>query len=161
MMPPLIGDLAFRSITGLIKLLNPEIPIGIHLCLGDLNNESLAKLSTLKKLVNFSNKLVKRIPSNHKLDFIHYPLAEGNTPPVTDAAFYEVLRKINLPQGARFIAGFVHEKLSMEEHRHLLKSIENIRGERVDIACSCGMGRRTTETADHLFKIKKELVITE
>jgi hypothetical protein len=161
MMPPLIGDLAFRSITGLIKLLNPEIPIGIHLCLGDLNNESLAKLSTLKKLVNFSNKLVKRIPSTHKLDFIHYPLAEGNTPPVTDAAFYEVLRKINLPQGTRFIAGFVHEKLSMEEHRHLLKSIENIRGERVDIACSCGMGRRTTETADHLFKIKKELVITE
>ena len=158
LMPPIISDIAFRSIVGLIKLLNPEIPIGIHLCLGDLNNESLAKISTLKKLVSFSNKLVKRIPANRKLEFIHYPLAEGKTPPVTDASFYDVLRKINLPHETRFIAGFVHEKLTLEEHKHLLKNIESIRGERVDIACSCGMGRRTSETADDLFKIKKELV---
>ena len=158
MMPPYVRDLAFRSIVGLIKLLNPEIPIGIHLCLGDLNNESLAKLSTLKKLVTFSNKLVKRIPPTHKLAYMHYPLAEGKTPPVTDAAFYDTLRKVNLPKGTRFVAGFVHEKLSVEEHKQLLKNIETVRGWQVDVACSCGMGRRTTEAADQLFQIKKELV---
>ena len=161
LMPPLISDIAFRSIIGLIKLLNPKIPIGIHLCLGDLNNESLAKITTLKKLVSFSNKLVKRIPADRKLEFIHYPLAEGKVPPVTDASFYDPLSKINLPHGTRFIAGFVHEKLSLEEHKQLLKNIENIRGQKVEIACSCGMGRRTSETADQLFKIKRELVTME
>ncbi len=158
LMPPIISDIAFRSIVGLINLLNPKIPIGIHLCLGDLNNESLAKISTLKRLVSFSNKLVKKIPTDRNLDFIHYPLAEGKTPPVTDASFYQELRKINLPENTRFVAGFVHEKLSIEEHILLLKNIENIRGQQVDIACSCGMGRRTSGTADELFRIKRELV---
>ncbi len=158
LMPPIISDIAFRSIVGLINLLNPKIPIGIHLCLGDLNNESLAKISTLKKLVSFSNKLVKKIPSDRKLEFIHYPLAEGKVPPVTEASFYNPLKKINLPQDTRFIAGFVHEKLSIEEHKQLLKNIEHIRSQKVDIACSCGMGRRTSETADELFRIKRELV---
>lgn len=161
MLPPVISDIAFGSITGLIKLLNPAIPIGIHLCLGDLNNESLAKLSTLKKLVKFSNKLIKKIPATHKLEFVHYPLAEGKIPPVTDASFYNTLGKIKLPESTRFIAGFVHEKLSIDTHKDLLKNIESIRGERVDIACSCGMGRRTTEIADQLFKIKNELVTTD
>jgi hypothetical protein len=158
LMPPLIRNLAFNSITGLIKLLNPDIPIGIHLCLGDLNNEALAKLSTLEKLVKFSNKLIDKIPSDRIVDFVHYPLAEGKIPPVTDVTFYQVLRKVRLPERTRFIAGFVHEKLSIDDHRQLLRNIENIRGKKVDIACSCGMGRRSTETADQLFRIKQELV---
>ena len=158
MMPPVISNIVFGSILGLIKLLNPKIPIGVHLCLGDLNNESLAKISTLKSLVKFSNKLVDRLPATHKLEFMHFPLAEGKEPPVVKDSFYDELKKVKLPANTRFIAGFVHEKLSMEQHKHLLKNIENIRGEKVEIACSCGMGRRTTEAADQLLNIKKELV---
>jgi hypothetical protein len=158
MLPPLISNIVFRSITGLIKLLDPTIPIGIHLCLGDLNNESLAKIKTLKSLVKFSNGLVERLPKTHQLEFIHFPLAEGKTPPATNASFYEELKKVKLQVGTRFIAGFVHEKLSIDDHKHLLKSIEQIRGEQIEIACSCGMGRRSPEVADQLFKIKKELV---
>ncbi len=161
MMPPLISNIVFGSITGLIKLLNPNIPIGIHLCLGDLNNESLAKIKTLKLLVKFANKLVERLPENHKLDFMHFPLAEGNVPPTVQASFYRELKKVKLPQHTRFIAGFVHEKLSLEDHINLLKNIEEIRGEKIEIACSCGMGRRTSDTADELFKIKKMLVTME
>jgi hypothetical protein len=161
LLPPVISDIVFRSVIGLINLLNPAIPIGIHLCLGDLNNESLAKLSSLKRLVKFSNKLVAKFPATHKLEFIHYPLAEGKIPPVTDSSFYDELGKITLPSNTRFIAGFVHEKLSLDEHTHLLKNIENIRGDKVDVACSCGMGRRSKEVADQLLKIKKQLVTNE
>ncbi len=161
MMPPLISNIVFGSITGLIKLLNPNIPIGIHLCLGDLNNESLAKIKTLKLLVKFANKLVERMPENHKLDFMHFPLAEGNVPPTVRASFYQELKKVKLQQHTRFIAGFVHEKLSLDDHINLLKNIEEIRGEKIEIACSCGMGRRTSDTADQLLKIKKELVEME
>jgi hypothetical protein len=158
LMPPLIGNIAFRSIVDLVNMLDPKIPIGIHLCLGDLNNESLAKLKTLKKLVGFANKLVRRIPENRKLEFMHFPLAEGKNPPSTNPAFYEELRNVELPEGTRFIAGFVHEKLSIEDHKTLLKNVEAIRGHQVDIGCSCGMGRRTSDVADELFQIKKALV---
>ena len=158
MMPPLISNIVFGSITGLIKLLNPEIPVGIHLCLGDLNNESLAKIKTLKLLVKFANKLVERLPTTHKLEFMHFPLAEGDVPPVITASFYNELKKVKLPPATRFIAGFVHEKLSLDEHISLLKNIESIRGERIEVACSCGMGRRSETVAVQLLKIKKNLV---
>ncbi len=154
----LLQYIVFRSIIGLINLLEPKIPIGIHLCLGDLNNESLAKIKTLKSLVKFANKLVERLPMTHKLEFMHFPLAEGKMPPVVRALFYDELKKVRLPQNTRFIAGFVHEKLSLDEHKYLLKNIEHIRGEKIEVACSCGMGRRTSEAADQLLKIKKELV---
>ncbi|MEP6845109.1 MAG: hypothetical protein ABI861_03870 [Panacibacter sp.] len=158
MLPPVISNIVFGSITGLVKLLDPNIPIGIHLCLGDLNNESLAKIKTLKRLVSFANKLVKRLPATHKLEFMHFPLAEGKVAPVVEGSFYDELKKVKLPKYTRFIAGFVHEKLSLDEHKHLLKNIEDIRGEKIEIACSCGMGRRTPDAADQLLKIKKELV---
>ena len=158
MLPPILSNIVFRTITGLIELLDPKIPIGIHLCLGDLNNESLAKINTLKPLVSFANKLIKRLPATHKLEFMHFPLAEGKVPPVVDSSFYNELKKVKLPQNTRFIAGFVHEKLSLEQHQSLLKNIDIIRNERVEIACSCGMGRRTPQAVDQLLKIKKELV---
>ncbi len=158
MMPPLISNIVFRSITGLIKLLEPKIPIGIHLCLGDLNNESLAKIKTLKLLVKFANKLIERLPLTHELAYMHFPLEEGNVPPVVEASFYNELKKVKLPQKTRFIAGFVHEKLSLDEHKSLLKNIEHIRGEKIEVACSCGMGRRASGAADQLLKIKKGLV---
>lgn len=158
MMPPVISNIVFRSIIGLIKLMNPKIPIGIHLCLGDLNNESLAKIKTLKPLVKFANKLVERLPMHHELAYMHFPLAEGKVPPVVEASFYNELKKVRLPENTRFIAGFVHEKLSLDEHKSLLKNIEHIRDEKIEVACSCGMGRRTSGVADQLLKIKKELV---
>ena len=65
---------------------------------------------------------------------------------------------MKLPQNTRFIAGFVHEKLSLDEHKSLLKIIEHIRGEKIEVACSCGMGRRSSGAADQLLKIKKGLV---
>ncbi len=157
MLPPVISNIAFGSITGLIKMLNPSIPIGIHLCLGDLNNESLARISNLNNLVSFSNKLINKIPKTHKLEFIHYPLAEGSIPPTTNPVFYERLKKIKLPEHTRFIAGIVHEKLPMESQKKLVRHIEHILNRKVDIACSCGMGRRTAAIADELLNIQQEL----
>lgn len=158
MLPPVISNIAFGSITGLIKLLNPDIPIGIHLCLGDLNNESLARINTLKKLVRFSNKLIHQIPETHRLEFIHYPLAEGHIPPTTNPAFYDILRNVKLPEHTRFIAGMVHEKLSVNAQKELITHIDHIIGRKVDIACSCGMGRRTSAAAEELLQMQQELV---
>jgi hypothetical protein len=44
----------------------------------------------------------------------------------------------------RFIAGFLHEKLSAEEHRQLLARIEDLVGREVDVAAACGLARRKT-----------------
>jgi hypothetical protein len=43
------------------------------------------------------------------------------------------------------------------EHKQILEAIEEIRGHTVDIACSCGMGRRTPEIAETLIDMSRKL----
>ena len=147
---PLIG-LALRPILDLLSKINPGAQIGMHLCLGDFHNEALVHPKTLGKMVAFSNKLVAAWPSQHTLAYVHYPFAEGAVPPSVDAAYYAPLKDIRLPDSTRFVAGFVHEKRTLDENRHILHSIEAARGQLVDVACSCGLGRRTPETALELM----------
>gem|GEM_PF-688772 len=153
---PLIG-LALRPIRDLLNKITPGARIGIHLCLGDFHNEALVHPKTLGKMVAFSNRLVEEWPTQHQLDYVHYPFAEGIVPPPTEASHYSPLRDITLPPSARFIAGFVHEKCSLAENKHILESIESAYGQTVDVACSCGLGRRTPEAAEQLMELTAQL----
>ncbi len=149
--PKFLINIPINSVLGLVKEINPPATMGIHLCLGDLNNEALVKASTLDSMVHFANKLVEKWPSTHKLLYVHYPLAEAADPPPVDVNFYAPLKHAKLPNGVRFIAGFIHEKRSDAEHQQILTAIENLRGERVEVACSCGMGRRSKEVGEQLI----------
>jgi hypothetical protein len=155
---PLLG-LALRPINDLLAKITPGAQIGIHLCLGDFHNEALVHPKTLKKMVAFSNKLVAEWPAQHTLSYVHYPFAEGIVPPTVAASYYTPLKDINLPSGTRFIAGFVHEKRSTTENKHILASIETAYGRPVDVACSCGLGRRSPETAQHLMDLMAQLTV--
>ena len=156
-LPKFMVNLSLLPILQLVNQIEPKAPIGIHICFGDLNNKALTKASTLDKMVNFSNRLVKKFPTQHQLAYVHYPLAEAAAPPPLDSKYYQALKNIQLPKDTRFIAGFVHDKRSDSEHQQILEMIEDIRGNKVDIACSCGLGRRTPEIAKELIKMSELL----
>ncbi len=151
-LPGLLVGLSLRSIYGLVNKIEPKAQFGVHICLGDLNNIALVHAKTLKKMVHFSNSLVSGWPKTHKLAYVHYPLAEAATPPTLDKDFYQPLRDIRLPQGTSFIAGLIHEKRSEQDQRQLLKIIEDVRGQTVGVACSCGLGRRPAAIAQYLIE---------
>jgi hypothetical protein len=156
-LPSFLVGLALRSIYGLVKKITPNAEIGVHICLGDLNNAALTHAKTLDKMVTFANKLVTDWPTSHRLSYVHFPLAEAATPPPLEAAYYKPLQKITLPQGVRFVAGFVHEELSLVENQHILTTIEALQGTKVDIACSCGLGRRPQPVAEALIGMMQQL----
>jgi hypothetical protein len=153
---PLMG-LALRPIQDLLRKISPGAQIGIHLCLGDFHNEALVHPKTLGKMVAFSNRLVQDWPGQHRLAYIHYPFAEGAVPPPISAAYYQPLKQIQLPPATRFVAGFVHDKRTLSEHQEILERIENAVGHPVDVASSCGLGRRTPDTAIKLMQLTAEL----
>ncbi|GAB4025913.1 hypothetical protein GCM10028809_08410 [Spirosoma gilvum] len=153
---PLMG-LALRPILDLLTKISPGAQIGMHLCLGDFHNHALVHPKTLGKMVAFSNRLVEAWPQQHSLAYIHYPLAEGLVAPPTDRNHYAPLANIQLPTNTRFVAGFVHEKRTLDENRQILESIESARQQPVDIACSCGLGRRSPETARQLLALTAQL----
>ena len=103
-------------------------------------------------MVHFSNKLVDRWSPEYELAYMHYPLAEAIDPPPMDTSFYEALKNVRLPENTRFVAGFVHEKRSDAELVQIRDMIETIRQHPVDVACSCGLGRRPREVAEAVIK---------
>jgi hypothetical protein len=158
LLPRPLRRLALRPVQDLLRKITPGAQIGLHLCLGDFRNEALIHPKTLATLVDYSNLLVRSWPRRHRLMYIHYPFAEGSVPPTTDASYYQPLRAINLPVGTRFIAGFVHEKLSLDDNRRVLDAIEQACGQQVDVASSCGLGRRTPDEATRALELTAQLV---
>jgi hypothetical protein len=157
--PKFAVGLALRTVHGLVKQIRPEAPFGLHLCFGDLNNEALINAPSLEKMVHFTNQLIVGWPSSHELNYVHVPLAEAKEPPRIDASWYAPLATMNIPPGARFVAGFVHDKRSMEEHRQILGIIDALRPVPVDIASSCGLGRRDRATAETLLDTTRQLAM--
>ncbi len=155
--PEMMDQFALGPIYDLLSKLTPGAQIGMHFCLGDFHNHAIVHMDTLNTMVELSNRLVAGWPSQHKLVYLHYPFAEGAVPPTTDASYYQPLKNINLPEGTRFIAGFVHESLSLDDNRGILAAIEAARGTTVDVACSCGLGRRTPAAAEQLFTMLGQL----
>ncbi len=158
LLPTPLHGLALWPLHDLLRKIRPGAQIGIHLCLGDFHNEAMVHPKTLDKMVALSNRLVARWPHGHTLRYIHYPLAEGAVPPTLDARYYEPLRDIALPSGTRFVAGFVHEALSLAENARILATIERVRGQPVDVASACGLGRRTPDAASQILEVTRQLV---
>jgi hypothetical protein len=156
-MPEMMEPLSLGPVLDLVSRITPGARLGLHLCVGDLHNEALLQLDSLQPLVEYSNRLVERWPKDRELVYMHYPLAAGHVPPSTDPRLYQPLADIRLPEGTHFVAGFVHEGISFEDNAKILRSIEEARGETVDVASSCGIGRRTPEVAQELLKLKARL----
>ena len=155
--PRSAAGLAARSVADLVRRLPPQVPIGVHLCYGDLNNLALIAPDNFDRLVHFAKALIRRWPVSRTLAYVHLPFAAGASPPPVDPGAYRALRGLNLPAGASLVAGFVHEQLALESLTDVLLTIERARGSRGDVACACGLGRRSTETAEELMQRCRQL----
>jgi hypothetical protein len=149
--PGFLQELAARFLARGVARLAARSPrgarFGIHLCLGDMNHRALGRMRDVRPLVRLSNAIARAWPQGRPLDFIHAPFAAAVEPPPVERSFYEPLRDLRLPSATRFVAGFVHERRSTEEQRLLLDTIEGLVGRQVDVATSCGLGRREREAA--------------
>ena len=155
---PALLAAATCTVLGLVRQIEPRAPFGLHLCFGDFNNKALIDAASITKMVAFANSIIAQWPATHTLDYVHVPLAEAADPPTLDAAWYAPLRDLSLPSGVRFVAGFVHDKRTEVEHRRIRDIIETTVGGPVDIASSCGLGRRDRTTADAILEMTARLL---
>jgi hypothetical protein len=150
-MPPLIRPLMARYLAGGIcrlARLSPEgARFGVHLCLGDMNHKSLATMSDVGPVVQLANAIGRRWPAKRRLEYVHAPMAAAEIPPTLEPNWYAPLSRLQLPPNTRFVAGCVHEDLSLQDQRAVLSIVEQRLGHRVDVATACGLGRRKREAA--------------
>ena len=150
-MPPPLRPLVAHYMAGGICRLAKQSPsgtrFGVHLCLGDMNHRALASMADVGPVVLLANAIARRWPEGRRLEYMHAPFAAANIPPALDERWYAPLSKLAQPSGTRFIAGCIHEDLSVEDQRALIDLIEQRLGTRVDLATACGLGRRDRASA--------------
>ncbi|MGH3443411.1 MAG: hypothetical protein ACRDUY_15475 [Nitriliruptorales bacterium] len=144
---PLVAAYLARGIAALATRSPEGTRFGLHLCLGDMNHRALGRMKDVRPLVLLANAIVRRWPEGRPLEFLHAPLAAGEDPPPREPAFYAPLSRLRLPSTTRFIAGLVHEDRTVAEQEELVRLIEGLLGRSVDVAASCGLGRRRLEDA--------------
>lgn len=130
---------------------------GFHLCVGDMNNESFSQLKDAGTIVDLANALASRFPSDRRLEFVHLPLAHGATPPSMDPKFYAPLTDLKLPSGVRLVAGYAHEGQDLEDQMRVREIVEVMVGHPVDVASSCGLGRRDLAAATTNLETSRKL----
>ena len=155
---PLMARFLARGVARLARESPAGARFGVHLCLGDMNHRSLASLTDATPVVLLANAIVKAWPAGRPLEFIHAPFAAAQKVPRTDAAWYAPLTELRLPARTRFIAGFVHEDQDLEEQRRIRSLIEKNVGRQVDVATSCGLGRRTRPAGEAALERTAALV---
>lgn len=138
-----LATLLARAVTGLAAATAEGTRFAVHLCLGDMNNRAFGTMTDASPVVLLGNAIARSWPAGRPLDLMHAPFAAADQPATTDSAFYEPLRRLTLPAGVRFAAGFAHESQTLHDQRQVLAIIEDRLQRRVAIASACGLGRRT------------------
>jgi hypothetical protein len=137
---PAVAEQMAKELVRLVEQVPEGTRFGAHLCLGNFQHKASMQLTDARPVVLLANALARHFPSGRQLEYIHVPLAAAALPPSLDEAWYAPLSELDLG-GVRFVAGFVHESLDIEQLTQLLETIERIAGREVDVASTCGLGR--------------------
>lgn len=154
---PFVAKLFGRWVAGLAAASPQGARFGVHLCLGDMNHRAFGRMKDVAPLVALTNAILAAWPEGRALEFVHAPFAAADDPPATSESFYAPLAALDLRPGTRFIAGFAHEEQSLDDQRAVLSMIEKLIGGPVDIASSCGLGRRDAAAARRTLERTAEL----
>ena len=134
---------------------------GLHLCLGDLRQRALADPANAGTAVLLANAIMADWAPDRSLEYVHVGLAAGSRPPTLEPDYYAPLRTLWIPPEVRFIGGFIHEKRSIAELMAIRDELEHLLGRTVDVAASCGLGRRDLEAARHNLRLAREVTEAE
>ncbi len=139
---PALAKIFARGITGLAAGAAEGTRFALHLCLGDMNNRAFGTMTDVSPLVLLANAVLDGWPAGRPLEVLHAPFAAADSPATTDPAFYVPLRKLRLPAGIRFAAGFAHESQSLADQLQIRTILDDHLRREVVIASACGLGRR-------------------
>lgn len=150
-----------RDVLRLVEAAPSGSSFGLHLCLGDLNNRVLTNPADAAPFVALANAVMAEWPTGRTLDYVHAPLAHGRHPPTMDPDYYAPLERLWIPGHVRFIAGIVHEATTIKKLVLVRDQIEHHLNRHVDVAASCGLGRRTREAARLNLEIARAVALAD
>ena len=139
-----VTDVAIR----LAKAVNPDVPLGFHLCYGDIENRHWMEPKDLGLLTDVANSLVEGLKPFRSVSCIHMPCPKDRT----DLAYYEPLNKLSFGTDTKLFLGLVHAH-DEQGTRGRIAAAQKFYGGSFGVATECGMGRTPSEKIDSIFGI--------
>lgn len=154
---PLVASRLAEGILRIARNSPAGTRFGVHLCVGDLNNQPLAEMDDVSPLVLLANAVARRWPEGRPLLYVHAPFAAADKPAPVRPDYYAPLRGLELPADVDLVAGFVHERQDLADQRRIRDQVDDLVGRQVDLAAACGLGRRSREAAERNLEQTAEL----
>ena len=126
-----------------------DVDLLYHLCYGDSNHRHVIEPTDMGDMVDFTNRVSKRI--NRRIQLVHMPVPRDRS----DDGYFEPLKKLQPMPETELSLGLVHYTDGIagtkERIRAANKFVSNF-----SIATECGFGRRDPSTVPELLRIHAE-----
>ncbi len=137
-------------LAALSALVPDDVELGIHLCYGDPGHKHIVEPTDTAASVAVSNGLFAK--ASRRIDWVHFPVPRGRT----DAAYYEPLSGLDVPDGTTIFAGLIHLTDGVEGARQRMAQVGRHLKD-YGLATECGFGRRDASTIAALFDLHATL----
>ncbi len=137
-------DRYLRALQSLSAKVIDEVPMGLHLCYGDLYHHHLVEPRDLGVCVRMANAAVRE--TAREIDFVHAPAPRSRD----DDAYYQPLRDLAIGE-TRLFLGLMHHSDGLEA---CLRRTATARrhASACGVSTECGLGRRPPETIRELLQ---------
>jgi len=147
--PVWFGDAKSGILERLLRIsrhVPPDVPIGYHLCYGDVQHRHFKEPVDAGKLVEVANALAASL--GRPLNWIHLPVPRERV----DEAYYAPLRDLRLRAESELYLGLLHHTDGVEgTSRRMEIAHRFVSG--FGVATECGWGRRPAATIPDLLRI--------
>ncbi|KAJ5715796.1 uncharacterized protein N7483_012977 [Penicillium malachiteum] len=127
-----------------------DVPLGIHLCYGDLDHKRFIDPEDLKLSVDFANDLAKALQP-HQIDWLHVHVPKDRD----DVKYFEPLRELNLGQNRDLYLGVIHfddEEGDLRRIKAAQAVVPNF-----GIGTECSIGRTPAEQLESLLQATRKV----
>ena len=147
------GD-PYERFGGYMEQLSPlvpeTVPLGMHLCYGDLEHSHMIEPKDLGVTTRMANLAVER--AGRRFDYVQMPVPRNRN----DDDYFAPLKDLNIGDTKLYI-GLVHLTDGTEGTLNRLKTFRKHYSGNYGVATECGWGRRKKETMPDLLKVHKEV----
>lgn len=129
-----------------------EVPLGFHLCYGDLHHRHFIEPEDTGLLVDLANGIACRL--QRPVNWLHLPVPRNRE----DTAYFEPLKNLDIGPDSRLYLGLVHAH-DLEGTKRRIEIARSVIQHDFGVATECGLGRTPREDVDSIFQILKEVTI--
>lgn len=131
-------------------LIPSEIPLGLHLCYGDLGHKHMVEPVDLTLSVEMAN--LGSANAGRKIDYVHMAVPRDRS----DDAYFQPLLALDIGETVPYL-GLVHHTDGAVGTRARIASAKQYLS-KFGIATECGFGRRPAEQIPELLEIHREML---